>query len=78
MAQQNKTNQYLVDYSKELKKINDIDVKILNADIKSIISDPKQYALDFLEATIVQHVPSYRKAHKLGKELDNRNLNGKS
>ena len=74
---QNKTNQYLVDYSRELKQLNEIELQVPQAKIDTVLKDPKQYALDFLELSIAKYVKSYKKAHELGKILATKNLNGK-
>ena len=73
---QKKINQSLVDYNLKLRELNNIQVDIPQKPIRSIIKDPKQYGIDFLEATILKHLKSNAKAHKLGKELAKENLDG--
>ena len=50
----------------QLKKLNDIEVDIKKNDIKTIIKDPTQYALDFIEETFIKHFPAAIKSYKLG------------
>ena len=60
-------DQSLVEFVTELKQLNDIEVEIPKAKIKSIIENPSQYARDFIEISIARFIPKYIKAYKLGK-----------
>ena len=78
MAQKkNKVDQSLVEFVTQLKNLNDIEVEIPKADIKSVIEDPGQYAKDFIEMSFVKFIPRYIKSYKLGKEFG-KELNAKS
>ena len=50
----------------QLKKLNNIEVDIKKANIKEVIKDPEQYALDFIEETFIKNFPTAIKAYKLG------------
>ena len=73
---QNKNSQYLVEYVKDLQKINSqVNVDIPdNVSIDEVMEDPEQFAVDFVEATFMKHLPKYRKASKLGTKLAKRNM----
>ena len=60
-------DQSLVEFVTQLKDLNDIEVEIPKANIKSIIENPSQYARDFIEISIARFIPKYIKAYKLGK-----------
>ena len=60
-------DQSLVEFVTQLKNLNDIEVEIPKANIKSIIENPSQYARDFIEISIARFIPKYIKAYKLGK-----------
>ena len=62
-------DQSLVEFVTQLKDLNDIEVEIPKADIKSVIEDPGQYAKDFIEMSFVKFIPRYIKSYKLGKEF---------
>ena len=62
-------DQSLVEFVTQLKQLNDIEVKIPKANIKSIIKNPEIYAKDFIEITFAKFIPSYIKSYKLGKEF---------
>ena len=78
MAQKkNKVDQSLVEFVTELKQLNDIEVEIPKAKIKSIIENPSQYARDFIEVSFARFIPKYINAYKLGKGFGKK-LNGRS
>ena len=60
---------------KELQQLNDIDVEIPQDNMDEILEDPKQYALDFVEASFAKHLPKYLKAYKLGIKFADENMN---
>ena len=60
---------------KELQQINNFDVEIPQDNIDEILNDPRQYALDMIEATFTKHLPKYLKAYKLGQNFAKRNMN---
>ena len=62
-------DQSLVEFVTQLKDLNDIEVEIPKANIKSIIEDPSQYAKDFIEVSFAKFIPSYIKSYKLGKQF---------
>lgn len=70
-------DQSLVEFVTQLKQLNDIEVEIPKADIKTVIKDPIQYAKDFIEVSIAKSIPKYIKSYKLGKDFG-RKLNAKS
>ena len=53
----------------QLKKLNNIEVDIKKANIKEVIKDPEQYALDFIEETFIKNFTTAVKAYKLGDEF---------
>ena len=62
-------DQSLVEFVTQLKDLNDIEVEIPKANIKSIIEDPSQYAKDFIEVSFAKFIPRYIKSYKLGKDF---------
>ena len=62
-------DQSLVEFVTQLKDLNDIEVEIPKANIKSIIEDPSQYAKDFIEISFAKFIPRYIKSYKLGKDF---------
>ena len=50
----------------QLKKFNNIEVEIKKGNIKNIVKNPTQYALDFIEETFIKNFPSAIKSYKLG------------
>ena len=50
----------------QLKDLNNIEVKVKQADIKGVISDPQQYALDTIEEVFVKYFNNAIKSYKLG------------
>ena len=60
-------DQSLVEFVTQLKELNDIEVEIPKANIKSVIENPGQYAKDFIEVSFAKFIPRYIKSYKLGK-----------
>ena len=50
----------------QLKDLNNIEVKVKQADIKRVIQDPQQYALDSIEEVFVKYFKNAIKSYKLG------------
>ena len=71
-------NQSLIDFVRELKKLNEVELKVPQKPIEKIIDDPRQYALDFVEMEFARHVELYSKAHKIGNNFSKELLNGKT
>ena len=68
-----KNSQYLIDYLTKLRQLNKLDVEIPNQDINTIISDPRKYALDFIELEFARTVPKFIKSYKNGLEFGKKN-----
>ena len=68
-----KNSQYLIDYLTKLRQLNKVDVDIPQEDIKKIISDPRQYALDFIELEFARSVPKFIESYKNGLEFGKKN-----
>ena len=78
MAQEqklNKQDQSLVSFVERLKDLNDIEVKVKQADIKEVVRDPQQYALDFVEEVFVKYFNNAVKSYKLGDKFSKDLLN---
>ena len=54
---------------KELRTINDFEVELPQDNIKDVLVDPKKWAEEFSESLIINFIPKFIKAKKLGKEL---------
>ena len=65
----NKQDQSLVSFVEQLKDLNNIEVKVKQANIKGIIQDPQQYALDSIEEVFVKYFKNAIKSFKLGDEF---------
>ena len=59
---------------RELQQLNNIDVEIPQNNMDEILEDPKQYALDFVEASFAKHLPKYLKSYKLGIGFEDKNM----
>ena len=62
-------DQSLIDFVLKLKKLNDIKIDIPKANVKNIIKNPRQFALDFIELEFAKAVPTNIKSFKLGKKF---------
>lgn len=69
----NKNSQYLIDYLTKLRQLNKIDVDIPQDDIKAILSNPKKYALDFIELEFAKTVPKFIESYKNGLKFGKKN-----
>ena len=56
----------MVSFVEQLKDLNNIEVKVKQADIKGVIQDPQQYALDSIEEVFVKYFKNAIKSYKLG------------
>ena len=70
----NNHNQYLVEFVLKLKEINQLNLDIPQENIENIISNPKDYALNFVEFHITQNLLKYIEAHKIGKDFALKNM----
>tara|TARA_R100001594_G_C3905901_1_gene232085 strand:+ start:325 stop:522 length:198 start_codon:yes stop_codon:yes gene_type:complete len=61
-----------------LQQLNKVNVEVLQADIKDIIADPEQYALDFAEIMFAKNMTRYIKAYKLGERFAKKNMKTES
>jgi hypothetical protein len=57
----------------KLQRLNDIEVDIPQTSIDTVIKDPRQYALDFIELEFAKNVPKFIKAYKMGFEFGKKN-----
>ena len=71
MSEKNK--QYLIEYVTKLKQLNDIEIEIPKVKSEEVIKDPRQYAMNFVEAVFVTHFASFAKAYKLGSDFGKKN-----
>jgi len=74
MAKKNNHNRYLVDFVLKLKEINSLELEIPGGDIKTVIENPEEYALNFVEFQITKNLKNYITAFKIGKEFANKNM----
>ena len=58
----------MIGFAKKLKNLNKFDVEF-EGNIEDIIENPKEWAEKFAEKTVVENIPRYLKAKKLGKEF---------
>ena len=56
----------MIEFAKKLKSLNKFDVK-LEGNVKDIIKKPKEWAKGIAEQSIIDNIPRYIKAKKLGK-----------
>ena len=71
--QENKNDQYLIDFLTKLQQLNDIEVEIPQADIEEVIKNPRQYALDFIELEFAKNVPKFIKAYDMSFKFGKKN-----
>ena len=62
-------DQSLVEYVKQLKNLNEIDLEVPQANIDDILENPEQYAYDLVEVTFSNFVNSFIKANELGRNF---------
>ena len=65
-----KNSQSLIEYAKKLKQLNKFDIEF-EGNVANIIENPKEWAKEFAEQAIIQNIPRYLEAKKLGKEFAN-------
>ena len=58
----------MIEYTKKLRKLNKFDIKF-KGKVEEIIKNPKEWAEKFAEHTVIDNIPRYIKAKKLGKEF---------
>ena len=59
-------DRFLIDYLRKLRRLNELDVEVPQADIKEVIKDPRQYALEFIELEFAKTLPKFIKSYKNG------------
>ena len=64
----------MVDFVQKLKEINSLELEIPGGDIKTVIENPEEYALNFVEFQITKNLKKYITAYNLGKEFANKNM----
>ena len=77
MAKDNNHNQFLIDFVQRLKQINTLDVDLPGGDIKVILENPEEYALNFVEFQITKNIKNYIEAYDIGKKFANKNMGRK-
>ena len=55
-------------------QLNNLDLEIQQGDVDSIIKNPKEYALNFVEFQVTNNLMKYIEAHKLGKDFALKNM----
>ena len=60
----------MIGFAKKLKQLNKFDIEF-EGNVADIIENPKEWAEKFAEQTIIQNIPRYMEAKKLGKEFAN-------
>ena len=63
---------------KDLQKLNKIKADIPRSNIKSLMKDPRQFALDFGELIFVKNLAKYKQAYDHGIKFAKTNLKNKS
>ena len=58
----------MIEFAKKLKNLNKFDVK-LEGNVKDIIKKPKEWAKAIAEFSMIENIPRYKRAKKLGKEF---------
>ena len=66
-------DRFLIDYLRKLRRLNELDVEVPQADIKEVIKDPRQYALDFVELEFAKTLPKFIKSYNNGFEFGKKN-----
>ena len=74
MAKENSHNRFLVEFVQKLKQINNLELEIEQGDVDSIIKNPKEYALNYVEFQVTKNLMKYIEAHKLGKDFALKNM----
>ena len=58
----------MIEFAKKLKSLNKFDIK-LEGNVEDIMENPKEWAKGVAEFSIIENIPRYIKAKKLGKEF---------
>jgi hypothetical protein len=66
-------NRFLIDYLRKLQRLNKFDLEVPQADIKEVIKDPRQYALDFIELEFAKALPKFIESYNNGFEFGKKN-----
>ena len=66
---QNQNNLHLLRYLEKLQNLNDFEVDIPPANIDTVLEDPEQYALDFIEASFMKLLPKIQESFKSGQKF---------
>ena len=64
----------MVEFVQKLKQINNLELEIEQGDVDSIIKNPKEYALNYVEFQVTKNLMKYIEAHKLGKDFALKNM----
>ena len=67
MAQNNKLDQFLIEFVTQQQKLNDFEVKIPKGSIKDF--DPIEYGNNLIEIEFTKHIKTFEKAYNLGNKL---------
>ena len=59
-------DRYLIGYLRKLRRLNEFEVDVPQTDVKEVINNPRQYALDFIELEFAKAIPKFVKAYKEG------------
>ena len=58
----------MIEFAKKLKQLNKFDIEF-EGNVANIIENPKEWAEKFTEQIIIQNIPRYLEAKKLGEEF---------
>ena len=64
----------MVEYVKKLQELNNIDIEIPQEDIETVIKNPKQYALNFVEFHVTKNLLKFIEANKIGVDFASKNM----
>ena len=64
---------YLIGYLRKLRRLNEFEVDVPQTDVKEVIKDPRQYALDFIELEFAKSIPKFVKAYAEGYKFGKKN-----
>ena len=70
-----KGNQLFKGYVKEQKRLNEFEVRELDATIDQILKNPEKYGQDFIENNLSRHFKTILEAKRLGVDFARKNLN---
>ena len=69
-----KGNQLFKGYVKEQKRLNEFEVRELDATIDQILKNPEKYGQDFGENNLSRHFKTILEAKRLGVDFAKKNL----